>query len=822
VSRRIFIIAIVSLGSLVGGCVGGSEAGLGSPGDDMAWAEGDSGIADDREWNGYDEPDRRQGSRCAKGVRPSELVAVAQGSDPPSGEMRVKDGERVVALPLAETSFDTIVLGTVADTEVRQVFENPFETPIEAVYVFPLPHDAAVDDYAIEVGGRTIRGVMKRRADARAAYEAAREQGYQAGLLEQERPNIFTQNVANIPPGERITVVMHMVGPVTQDRGRFELALPTVVGPRYVPGTDAVPDGSRISPKVLPEGYVGCSTLSVTVEIDPDAPIDLVQAKSHDIDLREADGHTFVELTNAEERLDRDFVLGWTLKTRAPTTSLVLAPDGDDGWFQLTVVPPRLEHAGEPVPRELVFVLDTSGSMDGEPLETSRRAMHGFLSNLGPDDAFTVIRFSSDATALGPKPLTHTEANVRRALRYIARLEGEGGTEMIEGVRAALDFPYTDGRSRYVLFLTDGFIGNEQQIFQAVGARAGDARVFSLGVGSAPNRYLLDGLARAGRGAATYVENHETPADAVAAFYRRLAHPVLTDLEIDWNGLPVDDVVPARIPDLFTGQPVVVYGRMHGVRSGTATLRARAGDREVEIPIRIDVAEARRTGGVASMWARRKIQEHEDSLIGDPGGADRVERAVTELALRHHVMSKYTSFVAIDDSRVVPSDGGPTRVDVPVDLPDGMTTAGLGAEAVYEVAEMEEAEDAPTMASSEPEPEPDWKERSIVERKVSRRGTDRTDADPTEAAERKLERLTKRSHRALSKCYGARADLSRVSVRIQVEIDDRGTIAAVDLTLSGPDDEGIRACLEREVRTWKIPHRAEGRVHAGVSWTPAD
>jgi Ca-activated chloride channel family protein len=793
-------------------CTGGGSGRLDGPWDDGTdWTWEEPELADAvAEWEGYADDDGDvPASRCAKGVRPTEVVPVAAGSDPDAGELRARKGDQVVALPLAETSFDTIVLGTVADTEVRQVFENPFEEAIEAVYVFPLPHDAAVDDYAIEIGDRTIRGVMKRRGEARADYEAARKAGHSAGLLEQERPNIFTQSIANIPPGERITVVMHMVGPVTQDRGRFELALPTVVGPRYIPGhatgrsgggfapdTDQVADGSKVTPKVLPEGYVGCAALSVTVEIDAGAKIDVLASKAHEIVHRESGGRHFVELARDAEALNRDFVLGWSLATAQPTTSLALAPDGDGGYFQLAIMPPRLAHAAEPTPRELVLVLDTSGSMDGQPLAVAKGAMRGFLEHLGPHDAFQVIRFSSEASQLGPAPLPNTKGNVDHALRHIARLRGEGGTEMLEGIKAALDFPYTDGRTRYVLFLTDGFIGNDQEIFVEVARRLDKARVFSLGVGSSPNRYLLDGLARAGRGAVTYVETHEDPREAVKAFYRRLAHPVLTDLEIEWGDLDVVDVVPARIPDLFTGQPVVVYGRLRGTAEGEATLVGRAGKERIEIPVRIEVAKARRTDGLASMWARARIQELEDSLIGDPARAAAVERDVTDLALEHRVMSQYTAFVAVDKSRVAVPGGDATRFDVPVDLPQGMSTSGLGGEALYS---FDDADAEPAPMASGGAPEDDAMERP-------HRLRSRRTRDAEAIAQRRLERAERSHRRALDKCFVAASKRGTATGphTVEVTIDADGSIASV--RLPDADDDVLARCLREEIQSWTI-HR---------------
>ena len=392
---------------------------------------------------------------------------------------------------------------------------------------------------------------------------------------------------------------------------------------------------------------------------------------------------------------------------------------------------------------------------------------------------------------------------------------------MIEGVKAALDFPYTDGRARYVVFLTDGYIGNEQQIFTEVAARLDRARVFSLGVGSSPNRHLLDGLARSGRGAATYVENHESPAEAVATFYRRLAFPVLTDLEIDWGDLDVEDVVPARIPDLFAGQPVVVYGKMAGPRSGTATLVGRVGERRVEIPIKVEVSNARRTQGPGSMWARRRIQELEDSVIADPGQAPVVAEQVTEIALAHSLMSQYTSFVAIDESRVVDSGTGPVRVDVPVDAPQGMSAAGVGDHAVYEFADEGEDMDMSAPAMSSPEPEYDAEPTALRSRggmrSVQRK---RFERDDSEVARRRLARVAGRKRREWKRCFTAAAKRGRPLARLelQVQVDEHGNVVGIDE--SGIGDEQLAACLEAEVTGWTVRHGAGYTVSVTLSLDP--
>jgi Ca-activated chloride channel family protein len=824
-SERFVLIGILSCS----GCVATAPTEDLESENPTPWGEGiDAAPQANGEWSGYAEYGP-EALRCARNVRPQLATPVNPSEDPATGELRVQQGHRLLALPLTEVAFDTIVRGTVADTEVRQVFENPFDEPIEAVYVFPLPHDAAVDDYAIEVGDRTITGVMKTRADARKTYETARTAGRRAGLLEQERPNIFTQSIANIPPGESVTVVMHMVGPVAHEPGHFELALPTIVGPRFIPGTpigrsgrgtspdtDTVPDASRITPPALPAGSVSCARLSVTVEVDAGAPVDVLASKHHAIERSGKGSRRFVTLSKDGELLNRDFVLGWSLATEAPQTSLMLAPKGEDRYFQLTIMPPRQSFAGTPAPRELVFVLDTSGSMYGQAIATAKASMRAFMANLGPDDAFQVIRFSERASALSPTPLPNTPENVARALEYIDALEGDGGTMMIEGIRAALDDSPSDGRIRYVALLTDGYIGNETEIFNEVDRHLGDARLFALGVGDSVNRFLLDGLARHGRGAVTYTGQHEAPQASVHAFHRRLAHPVLTDLEIDWGGLIVEDVVPARIPDLFTGQPVVVYGKLRGATSRSATLFGRAGGSEIAIPIRIEATDARRVDGLASMWARRKIQALEDSRIADPSRGPDVEAQVTALALEFDVMTKYTSFVAVDDSDVIESDGPPMRVDVPV--------TGAASKVRKRKINLGEDNDALTGRLSyafEDDPlDGDVPGRRFTDVSITAGQRElkpplRPKTQPSGRAygtiQRKFYRLAKRYRRSVTRCFDDAGASGSVALVVVIAPD-----GSLDVVGVQPDD-ALRTCLETTIEGWKLRHGGAGSVRLRVA-----
>jgi Ca-activated chloride channel homolog len=627
-------------------------------------------------------------TRCDERDTQAEASPLDPNVEVSEGRMAIKRGDAWLGLPLRETRYDTVVIGNMAETSVIQVFHNPLPDRLEATYNFPLPTDAAVDDYWIRVGGREIRGVMKTRADARKTYEEARDAGRSAALLEQQRPNIFTQAVANIPPGGTIEVEMHLVQPLRREAGRYTLLLPITVGPRYNPGprdaagnTAQVPDAAAITAPGLARGVVSCSKVDIQVAIEAGFPITELRSKYHALAVEAAGATTRLELARGAARPNRDFELSWQLAGLEPRARLMAQRTGDSGgYFTLTVEPPQGYPQAKARPRELVFALDTSGSMHGAPMDTAVAAVKKALEGMGPDDTFQILRFAGDTSQLADAPLRNTAVNRQRGVDFLTRMEGGGGTEMLAGIKAALDRPADPERLRMVLFLTDGYIGNEAEVFAEIDRRRGDARLFGLGVGSSVNHFLLDGMSRMGRGAVTYVGPGEHPTDVVERFYGYIGRPVLTDIEIDWGGLPVADVVPDALPDLFAGQPVVVYGRFTGApKPGEVKLRARLGGAPIEMPIKFDLAAGQEHTGLASMWARQQI----DAMLGYPNlksqqADDPTIDAVTKLAISHRVMTEYTSFVAVEQRAQKQPDGTLRTVEVPLELPLGVENSAHG------------------------------------------------------------------------------------------------------------------------------------------------
>ena len=613
------------------------------------------------------------------------------GSDVLAGELRLVDADLpdIQRFPLEHTDVKAEIFGNVARVEVTQSFSNPYDKKIEAVYVFPLPHRAAVDDMEIHVGDRTIKGILKKRDEARRIYEQARKNGQVAALLDQERPNIFTQSVANILPGNRIDVKIRYLETLPYADQNYTFSFPMVVGPRFIPGaftsdgrrgwssnTTDVPDASQITPPVLQPGQRSSHDISLAVALDAGTQLVELGSPSHMVDIsRRSEGRATIELRQEDSIPNKDFVLRYNLAGNAPRLSLLPHRKDTHGYF-LMLIQPEANPAPEKItPKEMVFVVDGSGSMRGFPIEKVKQAMRHSLENLNTNDTFQIIKFSNHAETFAPTPVAATEANIQESLGYVESLSGRGGTIMLEGVRAALTPPKDPERLRIISFMTDGYIGNENQILTFLRQNLGAARLYSFGVGSSVNRYLLDKMAELGRGTVEYVLLEDDAGKAVKRFYERIRNPYLTDIVLDWGGALVEDVYPKRIPDLFVGQPVVLHGRYMESGSSRLTLNARLGGKPFQQKVNVHFPHEREEGeAIATLWARARIEELTNQNIATP--KPEIEEEITKVALAHRLVSAYTSFVAVEEQFVTGSEQ-PVLVEVPVEMPAGVSYEGV-------------------------------------------------------------------------------------------------------------------------------------------------
>jgi Ca-activated chloride channel family protein len=601
------------------------------------------------------------------------------------GTLQTRDGKELVAVPLEHTDVKVRIDGFIADVDVTQRFKNPYSKKIEAVYLFPLPAQSAIDGYELATGGRTIKGELKRKDDAKAIYKAARTSGFVAGLLVQERPNLFTQAVANIEPGATVDVRIHYVQALGYDDGNYELVFPMVAGPRFVPKSSKV-DPAAVQPPVLPPGARSGHDIALSVAIDAGVPIAAVRSPSHQIDTtRPSPREALLAIAARDAIPNKDFVLRYDVAGARPEFAVVPHRAGGDGAFFFVAQPPRAPADADVTPKELVFVLDTSSSMQGAPLAKAKQAIARALRGMHADDTFQIVRFDDNASALGGKLIANKPKNVERAMQWLDQLQAGGGTDMTTGIRAALALPHDRARLRVVVFLTDGFIGNEDEILALVQDKIGDARLFSFGVGSAVNRYLLEEMAAIGRGTVQVVRPDEDTDAAVARLEKRIASPLLTDVAIDWHGLAVADVAPARVPDLFAGQPLVLAGRYAKPGSATVTISGKLAGRRVSFDVAVVLPEARERPAIAAIWARGRITELTRKQLRKEDRA--IKEQIVALALAHHLMSAYTAFVAVDTSKKT-KGGAPEQVAVPVEVPDGLRSTtgnygGSGGGAIY-------------------------------------------------------------------------------------------------------------------------------------------
>ncbi|HAJ60406.1 MAG TPA: trypsin [Cyanobacteria bacterium UBA8543] len=616
-------------------------------------------------------------------------------SDQPIGGLYVQTDDNQLVFPLKHTEVQAKIAGNVSRVEVTQTFENPFTKPLEAIYVFPLPDEAAVDDMEIKIGSRIIKGSIKKREEAKEIYEQAKQQGRTAGLLEQERDNIFTQSLANIKPGEQIDVTIRYTDSLKFEAGNYEFVFPMVVGPRFIPGmaidgsgdTDQVPDASRITPPIIPPETRSGHDIGVTVEIDAGMTISDVHSTSHQLRI-ERDGQIVrVKLGKEDSIPNKDLIVRYQVAGDNTQATVLTHSDERGGHFAIYLVPALEYRTDEIVPKDVVFLIDTSGSQMGDPLRKCQELMRRFINGLNPDDTFTIVDFSDVTTQLSPRPLRNTPQNCTKAINYINQLQANGGTYLLNGIRTVLSFPAaTEGRLRSIVLLTDGYIGNENEVLAEVQRQLKPGnRLYCFGVGSSPNRFLLNRLAEIGRGTSQIVRQDESTEEVAEKFFRQINNPVLTNIRISWKGTGEEPTIyPSVAPDLFAEQPLVLFGRKQDhMATNLRVTGTTAGGHPYEKTfnltfedtgnLAIALSASRRV--IAQLWGRARIKDLMKSMFSYETKTG-VE-AVTETALTYQLLSQYTAFVAVSDDVRVNPDSDSVSMEVPVEMPQGVSHTGI-------------------------------------------------------------------------------------------------------------------------------------------------
>ncbi len=600
---------------------------------------------------------------------------------------------RYLPAPVITTEVDIRVSGLVARVSLRQQFYNPTEAWLEAVYAFPLPENSAVDHMRLIVGGQVIEATIKERQAARKIYHRARREGRRAALVEQHRPNIFTAAVANIGPKEVVTVELGYQQTLRYDQGRFHLRFPMVVAPRYIPGPLTTAGAGRTGPLSAAKTVRGAEAITsptlhpdagpwnpVTLNIELDAGFPLAELRSpyHRLKVsNRRDGRASITLAAGAVPADRDFELVWMPQTgTAPVASLFRETVGGDTYLLVMVLPPHADGARNPPPRDAIFVIDRSGSMAGTSIKQARLALKLALDRLRPGDRFNIIRFANkhDSLFRGVRPAD--KLNVGRAKAFVSATKAGGGTEMAPALRLALSGGRDTGRLRQVVFLTDGAVGNELQLLRDIESRLNGSRLFTIGIGSAPNSYFMRKAAAAGRGSFTYIGRLSEVAARMDGLFRKLERPAMTDLLTVWSLAPNEgsgvDTYPKLLPDLYHGEPLVVAVKLPGAAAPDATdsvqITGILGGRQWRH--KLALAGARAAQGISLLWARARIADLTDSLREGAKPA-MVRAAVIATALRHNLVSRYTSLVAVAKQRTRPADTPLARAKLPLNLPKG-------------------------------------------------------------------------------------------------------------------------------------------------------
>ena len=583
----------------------------------------------------------------------------------------------VDALPLKNTAAQVNIAGVVADVVVTQTYINNGKTPLEAIYVFPASTRAAVYGLTMKIGNRRITARIAERKQARADYEQARSEGKRASLLEEERPNVFQMNVANIMPGDTIDVALRYTELLVPEAGNYEFVYPTVVGPRYTNGKSNNNDGFTAM-LYQHSGLEPTYRFHLSAHLAAGMPIRDMYSPSHRISVSNNGAAGSDVLLDASETGggNRDFILRYSLKQEQVEASILLYDDGKEKFFLCMAQPPRQPKASDIPAREYIFVVDVSGSMNGFPLDISKKLMGDLIGSLRPDDRFNVILFAGTSNLLAENSLKANRDNVEKAKQFIDKQEGSGGTELLPALDRALKLPRNDADlSRSIVVVTDGYIDVEAEAYELVRNNLDQANLFAFGIGSSVNRALMEGLAHVGGGVPFIVTNPEESQKAADQFRKYIDTPVFSQVKVKFAGFDAYDVEPSHVPDVFAQRPIVIMGKWRGDAQGEIVIKGYAGkkSREIRVPV-YNAAPDKRNAALKYIWARERIKMLSD--YNSFGQDEKRDQAVTQLGLQYNLLTAFTSFVAIDE--IIANKGELTSVKQPLPLPQGVSDLAVG------------------------------------------------------------------------------------------------------------------------------------------------
>ncbi|MGZ3569143.1 MAG: VIT domain-containing protein [Thermodesulfobacteriota bacterium] len=734
------------------------------------------------------------------------------------------DDASVDQLPLKSTSADVKVVGVIADVVVTQIYKNEGKKPLEAIYIFPASTRAAVYGMKMTIGKRTIIAKIQERKEARRQYEEAKQQGKSASLLEQQRPNVFQMNVANILPEDLIQVELKYTELLVPTDGIYEFVYPTVVGPRYSnqPVGTALPSHKWVENPYFHQSESPSYTFDITADLAAGLPIQNIACTSHKVDIHyDGPSRATIKLGASEKTGgNRDFILKYQLAGGKVQSGILLFEGEKENFFLLMLQPPKRVNVSQIPPREYIFIVDVSGSMYGFPLDISKKLLKDLIGNLRPTDKFNVLLFSGGSSLMSEQSLPATSENIRRAIDLIEKQRGGGGTELLPALKRALSLAGSDGYSRSVVIATDGYVTVEEEVFDLIRENLGEANMFTFGIGSAVNRHLLEGMARVGMGEPFVISKPEETREKAEKFRKMIESPVLTKVKVNFGRFSVYDVEPISIPDVFAERPVIVFGKWRGRPAGEIILNGVTsnGPYVNKIDIRKE-KPVKSNSALQYLWARHRITLLSDynSLHTDNGRI----KEVTQLGLTYNLLTAYTSFVAIDtEVRLV--NGEAVTVKQPLPLPEGVSDYAVGKGMVAHKAM------SPLSASrfSEANNKSQLREEECKDERIASKpkGVSVELGEITingGLPKETIQNGLKQQLPSIELCYQAALEKKsniRGEVIFRLIIDSKGRVTKVSLVSSKLNDKNLEQCILQKIKELTFPaQQGPGTVTATVS-----
>lgn len=727
------------------------------------------------------------------------------------------DDPQVDQLPLKSTSALVNISGVIADVQVTQVYKNEGKKPLEAIYVFPASTKAAVYGMKMTIGKRVINAKISKREDARREYEKARNEGKSASLLEQQRPNVFQMNVANIMPGDEIRVELKYTELLVPTDRIYEFIYPTVVGPRYSNqlAETAPPAEHWVQNPYLHQCEKPDYTFDIVITVAAGLPIKELSCTSHTVKTIYSSPSTAkVTLDKSEEYGgNRDYILHYRLDGDRIQSGLLLYEGEKENFFLLMMQPPKRVTNAQIPGREYIFIVDVSGSMHGFPLEISKKLLKNLIGNLRPSDTFNVLLFSGGSSVMSEQSLPATSENINKAINLIDRQKGGGGTELLPAFKRALKLTRPEGYSRTIVIATDGYVTVEEEVFDLMRNNLGDANMFAFGIGTSVNRHLIEGMAHVGMGEPFVITKPEDAPSKAERFRAMIQSPVLTRVKANFNGFTTYDVEPLSIPDVMAERPVIVFGKWRGKPQGKITLSGISGNGEYTNTIDVSSVKPLKTNSALKyLWARYRI-----TLLSDYNklrSDDKRIKEVTELGLTYNLLTAYTSFVAVD-TEVRNKDGQLTTVKQPLPLPQGVSDYAVGGGMAKSYAS------APLMAKlaapAEYEKKPLREQSAVKDEDKRKTAVSIGDVTVSEGMSKEVVlKIAQNSLHEIEKCYAGGGLRGKFVVRLTIGAG--GKVRDIKVVSSALNNRNAGQCIVEQLKKWQFPAVPDGsEVKATIS-----